>query len=523
MVAVELVRGLIITYLTTWVFPPLKEKIKVQINSLLIQKFKHVDFINLEIPDYYNKLELSFSESEDGFLNLVDSFFFMLNSLFYIASLVTVIATLDVFLVVIAITTSCVMLFTQLICAKINYKYEDSLAKEERAQRYWKNVFCEGTVFKDIKIFDCHSLFFGQYLKASESKKRLVKDRSTKIGMINLLSSILKVVLLLAGSMFYIVYKIGIGTMEIGGFVALYTATMQCTNQLIDFVITSAQLYQDGLYVNNFRTIYEKEPQIEIEGGHTYSFSKNIRVDNLSFSYDGADNPALKNISMEINKGETIAVVGANGAGKTTLVKLLLRLYDPDSGSISIDNTDIKCMDISTLRKNISYLPQEIDVYATSIAENVLMRSCETAEDEAHVIDVLKIVGLEEKVKELPNGIYTVMSKEYEDGGTNFSGGEIQKLALARALVKPAEIIIMDEPSSAMDPLSTDQFLKNMVVLMKNKTVIVITHQLSLTQMADRIYCFDKGQLLEVGNHEELFESNGMYREMYEAQSSWFV
>lgn len=521
-VVIELVRGLLITFFTSWLFPPLQEKIKVRVNSLLIHKFKNVDYINMEIPDYYNKLELSFLESENGFLNVVDSFFLMLNSLFYIVSLVTVIATLDVFLVVIAIMTSCLMFLSQLVCAKMNYKYQNSLVKAMRRQNYWKNIFCKDTVFKDIKIFDCHRFFFDQYINASESKKQIVKGRSRKVGMINLLSSMLKIILLLSGSMFYIVYRISVGAVQIGSFVALYTATMQCTNQLIEFVSTSTQLYKDGLHVNNFKVIYEKEPGIETEGGVIYSFSKKIKMNNISFSYAGAENQALKNISMEIKKGETIAIVGANGAGKTTLVKLLMRLYDPEVGSISIDDVDIKHMDINTLRKNISYLPQELNVYATSIAENVLMRKCETVEDEAGVIDVLKIVGLEEKVKKLPNGIYTIMSKEYDENGTNFSGGEIQKLALARALMKSAEIIIMDEPSSAMDPLSTDQFLKNMVALAKNKTVIVITHQLSLTQMADRIYCFDKGELLEVGNHEELFESNGIYREMYEAQSLWF-
>lgn len=521
-VGLELIRGVIVTFFTSWLFPPMQERIKARINTLLIQKFQNIDYINLEIPDYYDRVELSFNQADKGFLNVVDSFFFWVNALLYLTSLIAVVSMLEPFLVIIAILTSCVILISQLLCAKIAYKYEKVLIKAERKQNYFKNVFYKYSFFKDIKIYDCHSFFSDQYIKVADRKENIVRNKSWQIATINLLSTILKIMFLLAGAMLYIVYKIHVGALEIASFIALYTATIQSANQLIELVNASTQLYKDGLYVNNFRTLYETEPEIEHSGGCECVFEKKIKISNLSFGYIGSEKFVLKNVSMEIGKGEKIAIVGANGGGKSTLAKLLLRLYEPNIGGISIDDIDIKNMDIVSLRKKISYMPQELNVYSMSIAENILMRKCESAEDEATVFELIKMVGLDEKIRELPNGIYTILSKEYDENGTLFSGGEMQKIALARAMHKPAEILIMDEPSSAMDPLSTNNFLENMLLLAKNKTVIIITHQLLLTKFVDKIYCFDNGELIEKGNHHELIENEGLYKKMYQAQGVWY-
>lgn len=521
-VTIELIRGMVITFFTTWISPVLQEKIKISVNTLLIQKLQNTDYINLEMPDYYDRLELSFRQADQGLLNVVDSFFIWFNTLLYLTSLIAILSVLEPFLVIITVTTSCMILLSQVVCANIDYNYEKQLIKEERKQNYLKNIFYQYNVFADIKVYGCDKLFFRHFLKVGNNKGEIIKEKSQKNGIVNLVSNILKICFLLAGTMFYIVYKIDKGLLAVSAFVALYTATIQCTNQLIELVNTSSQLYKKGLYVNNFKSLYDIKPQIEKEGGCECNFSKEINIEKLSFAYNSSEKLALRDVSMKINKGQFVAIVGANGAGKSTLVKLLLRLYDPNKGRIMIDGVDIKYMDVDSLRKRISYLPQKMKIYSVSIAENILMKECDSELDEKKVYELLKIVDLKDKVDKLPKGIHTILTKEYDENGTIFSGGEIQKIVLARTLLKPADIIIMDEPSSAMDPLSVDAFFKNMLILAQNKTVITITHQLSLTKLADIIYCFDQGELVEYGKHESLMANNSVYRQMYEAQSVWY-
>lgn len=521
-VAIELFRGLVITFITSSVFPACQEKIKARLNEMLIQKLAGVDYVNLENAEYYDKLELSFLQADRGFLNVFDSAFFWLNALLYIGSLIFIVAQLDALLIIIAVVTAVLVLLSQVLSAKINYRYEKILVKQERKQNYFKGIFYKYLFFKDIKIFQSHDFFEKNYRSASAEKIGTVQKRSRLLTAVNMLSCALKLIFLLAGSMLYIVYRVHIGAVMIASFVALYNATRQCSNQLIELVNTSGQLYRDGLYINYFKNLYALEPKIEKEGGIVENNLQDIRVNDVSFSYPGSGEKVLQNISFHIKKGEKIAVVGVNGAGKSTLVKLLLRFYDPDAGTISANGHALPLWNIESLRQKVSYLPQEINFYNVSIAENVLMKACETEEEEAAVKELLAQVGLIERVNELPQGIYTILGKEYDETGTMLSGGELQKLAMARALRKPFDVLIMDEPSSALDPLSADRFLKNMLAVTKEKTAIIITHQLSLTKFADKILCFENGKITETGTHEELMRLNGTYCKMYEAQSIWY-
>jgi ATP-binding cassette subfamily B protein len=247
-----------------------------------------------------------------------------------------------------------------------------------------------------------------------------------------------------------------------------------------------------------------------------------IAFDHISFTYHGAKEPTLKDISFTIHRKEKIAVVGHNGAGKTTLIKLLMRLYDPDEGTIRYNGIDIREYNVKKYRSLFGSAFQDYQVFAMTVAENVLMRSPQNEQDYERVKDALTRSYVYDKVCSLPNGMDTVLTREFDENGAVLSGGEYQKIAVARAYAKDFEIAVFDEPSSALDPIAEYQLYESIRNVCKDKTVIFISHRLSSAVLADRIYLFDNGSIIEEGSHQALMEKNGVYADMFRKQAKQY-
>lgn len=259
-----------------------------------------------------------------------------------------------------------------------------------------------------------------------------------------------------------------------------------------------------------------------IKGKERVDSFDSLDIENMSFSYLG-DKNQLEDISLHIKKGEHIAIVGANGAGKTTLVKLLLRLYDPKTGIVKYNGEDYKDLDLKSLRSKVGAVFQNVETYAVSIAENILLRKPETEEDYKIIDEALKFSGLVEYVNSLEDGLNTELSREFFHQGLVFSGGLNQRLAIARGYAQNYELFILDEPSSALDPIAETEVYKNMLAMGKDKTIIFISHRLTTTVNADKIYLFDDGKIIEEGTHEELMAKDGLYRKMFVSQSKKYI
>ena len=250
--------------------------------------------------------------------------------------------------------------------------------------------------------------------------------------------------------------------------------------------------------------------------------AKQIELKNVSFAYGKSEQMQIKNLDLKINPGEKIALVGYNGAGKTTLVKLLMRLYDVKEGVIEADGCDIKDYDVKKYRDTIGTVFQDFQIFAGTVKENVILDVSENA-DEEKVKQALDDSGLIGRIKRFKNGLETDLTTEFSKSGVNLSGGESQKLAISRVFYKDAGLMILDEPSSALDPIAEYQLNHAMLGATKDKTVIFISHRLSTTRIADRIIMLENGSIVEQGSHDELLKMNGKYAQMWKVQAGAYI
>jgi ATP-binding cassette subfamily B protein len=270
------------------------------------------------------------------------------------------------------------------------------------------------------------------------------------------------------------------------------------------------RLYQSSLFIENIRVLDGCRSKMiqKNEISPQKSDVKSIVLNHVSFSYAG-EQQILQDITLTCNRGEKTAIVGENGAGKTTLIKLIVRLYDPDNGEILLNgSTNYNEINQGVLRGLFAVIYQDYQCFSYTLAHNILMKPVITEDDREYIWNILGYVGLADKVRKLPKGIDTELTREFSNDGVLFSGGELQKLAIGRALAKDAPVIILDEPSSALDPIAEDEIGKLLLRLFDDKIMIIVSHRLSLTKTADHIIFLENGRIEESGSHETLLRLN---------------
>ena len=338
----------------------------------------------------------------------------------------------------------------------------------------------------------------------------LVANLSTFLVYIFVYIHIIDAVLLRAISL-------GEFTLYIGAFVGLERFMVNETWQ-------AAQLFEHTNYLNAFRTLEQLQPII-LEQKDAETLISIEKIDLVDVGYQYADTAffALQNISFSIKKGERVAIVGENGAGKSTLVKILMRLYEPTSGTILINGKDYRTFTLTSLRKQIGVTFQDFEQYSLSVKENIGIGELMYINNMSAIQDAAVRAGIHDKISSLPNAYETMLGDEFSENGTDLSGGEWQKLALARSLIKDASLLILDEPTAALDARSEYQFFQELFKKTRDQSVIVISHRFSSVRVADRIVVLEKGRVAEEGTHDELVHRKGLYAELYELQTKEIV
>ena len=312
------------------------------------------------------------------------------------------------------------------------------------------------------------------------------------------------------------------GGMSIGDCIVVIGSIGTISYCLNNLVQNFAEFGEHALFLEDVR--YFLDYETKLVGGNKKAPDESVVLEarGVSFRYDGSDKDTLHDVSFTLRKGERVALVGSNGSGKTTLVKLLLRLYDVSEGEILLDGENIKEYDLSSYRDCFGTVFQDFKMFSMSVKDNVLLRPSEKDEDEK-VLSALRESGAYARVERMDKGIDTILTREFDDKGENLSGGEQQKLSLARIFADRTPFVLLDEPSSALDPIAEYTMFENMMRATEGRSVIFISHRLSSAVLADRVFLMDGGTIAEIGTHQDLMALGGKYAEMFHRQAENYL
>lgn len=502
--------------------PKIREKIKM----LLYEKAKELDLDCYDNPEFYNEQVLAISEVDKQIDRGIQ---FIQNTL---SGITIFISTGIYFLMkdkdsIIFVTISFVLsfLFNQMY-NKLNYLTRIESNPFTRKRDYVKRIFYLSDYAKEIRLNpDVSDTLFERFREANDEVYRIEKkyaNRKFVLGFLrgyvsnNFFSDVIYIS--------YLVFQAAVrGTLSFSTVAILYNSFGRLKRGMRVFTDVYPFASETSLYVRKIRAFLDYQPGIVSEKNLIpKEGAKEITFDKVSFAYKEGQDMLLKDLDLQIRPGEKIALVGYNGAGKTTLVKLLMRLYDVKSGVISADGNNIKDYDVKAYRDTIGTVFQDFKIFAGTVKENVIL-DVEEHCDDAKMNRALTDSGLKNRVDRLASGVETELTTEFSKDGVNLSGGESQKLAIARVFYKNAGLMILDEPSSALDPIAEYQINHAMLQATNDKTVIFISHRLSTTRLADRIIMLENGRIVEQGTHEELLAGNGKYAQMWKVQAGAYI
>lgn len=485
----------------------------------IYSKVKIIDMELYDDPAFYDKFTRGCRESSwRGFRTFTSTISFIINVLSALV-LGTYIVLTDKLLIIIVLLSSIATLITINIVRKMWYKVFKETENERRYQMYVNRTFYNQKNGAELKTTNIDELLKQKYSENTKLMDKKYIKQHWKLLAPESVGMLFRIMVSQAGTYIVLLYRLFKGIINVATFTSTVNATLQFASNFEAAIDLFAQLRENILYVEDLIWVLNYEPTVEKEKDEIKDLEFNkLTIKDVTFKYPKTDKNAIDSLSMEIVKGQKIAIVGDNGSGKTTLMKLLLSFYHPTNGNIYINDYDYNSLSTKQIRSKFSIVFQDFQIYAVTIAENVLMRRIQNEEDENLVWEALRNVGLEEKIKRFKNGIYTLVTREFDRDGISFSGGERQRLAIARVFASNKDIYILDEPTSALDPLAEERINKLIINNAKEKTMIIIAHRLSTVVDADIIYLVREGKILEKGNHEQLMELNGRYAYMFNVQ-----
>ncbi len=494
------------------------------IQNLLQKKAGEVDLVCFESSAFYDVYVKATSEATSRAYTVMNN---IMNVIWIVINLIAVgslIISIDPIFIVIAFLP---FICTLVIGKKRNrIRYESDMRSREIARQrdYVRRTFYLKDFSKEMRLTRMWKVMFERMHSSVAEMKKIVDKYGYKLMFFRYLFDFVFDILVYSGSIALAAFKTLVTKTMLTGdcFVVINSITNLASNvnYMGDIFF---KLDENSLYIDNLRAFLEYEVLIsEDENAPAVSDFEKLELKNMSFFYEGKETPALKNVNMSIRTGEKIAIVGHNGAGKTTLIKLLQRLYDPKEGEILLNGENIKTYRLSSYRNLFGTVFQDYRLFAATIAENVMLRGNITDEDRVIVKDAVGKAGMTKKVESLSKGIDSNVTREFDNEGAMFSGGEAQKISIARIFAGNKQIVIMDEPTSALDPIAEQEMYKNMFEACEGKTVIFISHRLSSATMADRVYMFENGEIIEWGTHAELLNLNGKYADMWHKQADTY-
>ncbi|MCR4948506.1 MAG: ABC transporter ATP-binding protein/permease [Treponema sp.] len=503
-----------------------KPRLYRALKEQMFKKASEIDLYCYDDPAYYNDFVLSVSESEAA----IDRFLELLNMT---VQAITVLFTTGIFYLMtdpIGIAFVFVSFIMRFVVSKklnkVNYSNRVAINPHMRKRDYVSRVFYLKDFAKELRLHpNAGTQLEKEFAEADDAIIAEHKKVAAKRVWFQFLKDYGVGDFLIDGLYItYLVYKAAVlHTVNYSDAVILFNRTGSLRGSMSRFADLGPKAHENSMFIDKIRAFLGYEPRLKDDVGDAVpEGAGELKLEHVTFKYSESGRKVLDDISLSVKPGEHIAIVGYNGAGKTTLIKLLMRLYDPTSGTITYHNRNVSSLCPREYHKRIGVVFQDYQMFGANLAENVVMDNMTKDELNARAPQItaaLTDAGFAQKLTRLPDGLFTQVTTEFDKKGVDFSGGESQKIAISRAFYKKADILIMDEPSSALDPIAEYELNKAMETAAKGKTVFYISHRLSTTRDADRIIMLERGRIIEEGTHTELLARNGKYAEMWNAQA----
>ena len=498
-----------------------REKLDYGIQSMFYKKAATLDMRKYDDPAYYSDFILAIENSSDSMKYLVAMVKGYIGEIVSFITIAGVVLTIDP--VALAIILFFIVVFIPLgkYTGNLQSKRREEVTEKHRKGDYFARVFYLPDYAGEIRTSGIFNLLRKRFNESADEVVNTQKKYVKKLDLLFFLQDTgIRAIGFILVLGIYIGYKTIVdGSMSAGDYVATFNGSLLISGSVLYLTIYSVRGFTERSKMIEKCRSFLSEKELITDGKHI-TVSKEpetINVKNITFRYEGNEKNILDGISFEIKPFEKVALVGYNGAGKTTLTNLLLRLYDVKDGSIEIGGRDIREETVESHRNRFAAVFQDFQIFSASVGENVAL---DTQYDEERVWKSLELAGFN---KELPDGLKTILLREFDENGLMLSGGEQQKIAIARAFYKDCPYVILDEPSANLDPVSEYELNHAMMTGAENKTVIFISHRLSTTRNADRIFMMEKGKIIESGNHDELMNLGGKYAEMFNLQAEKYI
>ncbi|MBQ8027789.1 MAG: ABC transporter ATP-binding protein [Clostridia bacterium] len=495
------------------------KKVLKELNNMVFKKAIELDVSCYEDPAFYDKYQRATQILAWGlFDNVCSNVASIFGGVVALLLVVGTVSAIDPVYLVFLLPVSLVFA-VELFKSKQVYKRDKEMTTNNRIKAYVQRTVFLKEYSKDMRTSNIFLVLMERFKAAIEANLLILKKYGLKLFVFSMISSLFSDFIPLIGTYAFAAYQFVFEkSMTVSGFSVVLSSINSVRESTMRIAGSFEMLSQEAFYFQNLKDFFDYETKVE-SGRKICEKIETLEFKNVSFRYPSGKSNVLENVSFKIENGETVALVGVNGAGKSTIVKLMLRFYDVSEGEILINGINIKEYDLKSLRSSYGVVFQDYKNFAVSVYENVLCHECSDEEKERAKTALIQS-GIWEKISSLSKGGDTVLTKEFESDGTGLSGGENQKISVARLFAKDFSFAVLDEPSSALDPIAEYKMYESLIEVTKGKTVLYISHRLSSAILSNRIIVIGNKTVLENGSHAQLMELGGEYSKMFSLQAS---
>jgi ATP-binding cassette subfamily B protein len=499
------------------------EQVRNHIQDLIHQQSLRLDLAFFESADYYNKLFRARVDAISRPVALLENLGLFIQNLITLVSILALLAAYKWWLPFVLVFGA-VIAFPALVANTLRFhKWRVSMTEQQRKTDYFSYILTERETAAEIRLFNLGNYFKDLFLV---QRKKILADylNISRKEMFTELFALVTGLLVMGAVMYSMLAQLVAGKLTLGFLTMFYISFDRCQKAMNILMSNTSEIYKNIIFIENLFEFLEIKPELfttDSEGFQEIKLEKSVKLQNVYFSYPLSNHAALADFTMEIPAGKITAVVGTNGAGKSTLIKLLCRFYDPDSGTIEIDGKDYKAFGPEKIQKQITVLFQEHLRFFMTVKENIGLGDISAGLPEiGEIIRAAENSGADKPIGLLPEKYENMLGRFFS--GAELSTGEWQLIAIARAFIRNTPLLILDEPTSAMDPWAEAKWLQRFKEISRGKTVVLITHRFSTARQADLIYVMDQGTVLESGSHNELMKLGGKYAFSWNQQGQQF-